>query len=1002
MFRRWLSLLFILICLGVTTTTCWSDSVSEGIALPDDQLVALTDQINLLKIRLTQSNNQLKNLEREEKTRFSNLSVEHINNPMLEKINLDIDIAQSNVDSSDIELSEAEQTIGRIQKHIQDLENQLNILNVFGLKISHNGATNILSIKNEILVQNNLLNLEKSRTDYLQKLKDAANQALILRQAEYRHVEMVLKSQTIMRLKDEQAQSEMNFQKEQTYWLQQLNELYAQLNKAENAKSPDSEEMSKLQGQIFVANENVNLTYLQTLVARYEDQMHQYKISIAHTTSVGLLNKISDQTQSLNKQLPRVSSLLKTRIEILEKRKVILKNKTSSINTTENITALQNLQNTYQETFEHVTTLTTDLTKFHQQLDRALQQELSARQGLPGLGAPAWLDLGEELLWIPPLAFQVVKSLLATSFQAFDSLGLLAMGFLFILEIVWIGVCSFLYDYLACAVREFADHESGHINLKWLGIKLLHRTWVKFAIVVNVFGILMYMGVPSQNYDFLIQLGLIWVFFKALIIAARLILIETVQDHEGQDVRLYQRLKWMFNIGSTITILTVFLHQLPIIYEVKDLFVRLFLLYLLVVSTFLIRVWTVVPNLLLPYIDSKHKDIQRIIRLLGFSIPLMLLCNSAIGLFGYVNLVMTIGWYEGIFLCMLTAYLIVRGLLIDGMEALSHFLIRHVTNGWLWTEAILKPLDRVFRILLFLTSWALLFLIYGWDQQSPVVERLNKLIHYHIVSVLNTVITPLNIMEVAVIISLLFWAARWSREFVYRMLLSRTKDLGLRNSLAILTQYATIVIGVFICLAVLGIDFKALAFVVSAFAFGVGLGMRDLFNNFASGFLLLLERPLRVGDTVTIDNIEGEVVHIGGRAVTIRTDDHVDLLVPNAEIFSKNFINWTVRDNIVRGVIHVHINVTDNPHAVQKLIYDVLHANKEILKEPAPEVFLKEMSDGSINFELRYFLNIRQVKSRQGLKSEILADIWDVFSAHGVKPCYPHREVMVRKEMELI
>ena len=88
--------------------------------------------------------------------------------------------------------------------------------------------------------------------------------------------------------------------------------------------------------------------------------------------------------------------------------------------------------------------------------------------------------------------------------------------------------------------------------------------------------------------------------------------------------------------------------------------------------------------------------------------------------------------------------------------------------------------------------------------------------------------------------------------------------MGLRNSIAIFSQYTTIIIGVFVCMRVLGIDFRALAVVAGAFAFGVGLGLRDLFNNFACGFLLLIERPVRVGDTVTINDYEGEVIHIGG------------------------------------------------------------------------------------------------------------------------------------------
>jgi potassium efflux system protein len=417
------------------------------------------------------------------------------------------------------------------------------------------------------------------------------------------------------------------------------------------------------------------------------------------------------------------------------------------------------------------------------------------------------------------------------------------------------------------------------------------------------------------------------------------------------------------------------------------------------VSIFLLRSWEVLPGLILPHIDEQRLYFKRIVRWLGLLIPLILLTNSAIGLFGFVNLVLTISWYESIFVMVLAGYMVVRGIVIEGMLYLSNLVIRHVVNGWLWTEALLKPLDKVIRITMFLTAWAVLFLCYGWNQQSPVVMQLENLLNHHIVEVFNTSITPLSVLEIFVIVSILFWAARWTHEFVYRMLASQTKDMGLRNSIAIFSKYTVILVGVFICLRVIGIDFRALAVVAGAFAFGVGLGLRDLFNNFACGFLLLIERPLRVGDTVTISEYEGEVMEIGSRAVTVRTWDHMDVLIPNAEIFSKSFTNWTGKDCIVRSIAMIKINRHDSPHEVQSIIYNVLANHKDVLKEPLPEVLMKEMSDSLIEFEVRYFINLRQVRSRLVLRSEVLLAIWDAFEQNGILPPYPLQEVFMRGAM---
>jgi potassium efflux system protein len=290
-----------------------------------------------------------------------------------------------------------------------------------------------------------------------------------------------------------------------------------------------------------------------------------------------------------------------------------------------------------------------------------------------------------------------------------------------------------------------------------------------------------------------------------------------------------------------------------------------------------------------------------------------------------------------------------------------------------------------------------LFLLYGWDKQSPIVERLTRLLHYQLAHVLNTTITPMSIIELFVVISVFYWTAKWTREFVYRLLLSRTKDMGIRNSIAILSQYSVILLGGFICLRVLGVDLSALAAIAAMFAFGIGLGLRDLANNFACGFLILLERPLCVGDIVNISGIEGEVTHIGSRAVTVRTWDYMELVVPNAEIFNKSFTNWTAKNNTVRSVVHIKVSRYDNPHEVKIIIQNVLAANKDVLKDPEPEVYLKDMSDTLLDVEIRYFVNIRHVKSRTSVVSAVLMTIWDEFAMHGIKPPYPQQEIVLRR-----
>lgn len=990
--KLWRSLLFVFLCLSLSGQLA-AQTISENDSLLIDHAQLVNEQVALLKNRLAQAKHQLTELQTRSNSR---IPFDQVSTQLLKQVGLDIAVAKSNLDSVDIELTEAQQTTARIDKHMQDIENQLNILNIFGLKIARSSSSpNVAALESELDYQRALYDVEDTRLDYLLQLQTVDTKIYELYKEKYRRIEQMLKSQTILRLKEEQEKSEVGFQRQQTYWLSQLNNLYAQLNRVETSKTSDKSQVAELESEIFFANENVNFTYLQMLMARYEDQIRQYKISIARSTSIDMLNKMSEQTQLLVKQLVRVETLLKTRVDILEKREAFLSHTpTETAKNHADLDVLNTLKSQYDDSLTKVATLNEQLGVLRNSLDLALHQELSARQSLPGFGNSAWLDLGQQLLWVPKLAYQMSKSLLTSVVQSIDEIGYEWGGLFVLFEILWLGGIYFLDRYFTKTVSSMDDHEAGHINPKWLIIKLFHHNLVEMALLMNAVIFFILCDLPAQSYMFIIDVGIVWLLFKMAITTARLVIVESVHDHTT-NVRLYHRYRFVLIVGGILTAMSVFVSQLPIVYEVKDLFDRLFLLYTLLISIFLLKSCRIIPVLLAPYIDERRTYVKRVINLLSLFIPLILLSSSIIGLIGYVNMVLTISWYESVFLWVTVGYLILRGLLIEMMAQASYILIRHVTNGWLWTEAFLKPLDKVLRITLFLAAWSVLFLCYGWDQQSPVVERLNKLMHYSLVNVLNTTITPLSVIEVAVIISLLFWAARWTREFVYRFLLSRTKDIGLRNSIAILSQYTMVVIGVLIILRVLGIDFRALTVVAGMFFFGVGLGLRDLFNNFACGFLLLIERPIRVGDIIVINGIEGDVVHIGSRAVTVRTFDHMDLLVPNAEIFSKSFINWTGKDNIVRTVVPIKINRYDNPHEIQKLIYDVLADHKAVLKDPEPEVLMKEMLE-EIEFEVRYYINIRQVKSRVSIRSEVLTKIWDIFEQHKIKPPYPHHEIVVK------
>ncbi|OGT62693.1 MAG: hypothetical protein A3E85_00385 [Gammaproteobacteria bacterium RIFCSPHIGHO2_12_FULL_45_12] len=995
--KTFMTLIALAGCLFCLSSPVLASGAVDNDELSMDRVTLVSKQIDLLKNRYQEANKGLLSLQQQHDLLLSHQVTEKASKRLLDKVSLDIAVAKSSLDSIDIEVTDSERTMTWLDKSIQEIENQMNVLSVFGSRVEHSGIASASELQADLKYQKSLLNLEKLRADYLKKLQKNGNSVLQIRLEDYSRLDALLKSHQMLHVRQAQVKDELAYQEQQNRWLEKLSSLNAALDKLDPAKSQTA--YAAVEREIYDANENANYAYVQALIARYKNQVQQMKISVFKSTSMSLLNQVSDQVVSLSKQMVKLDEVLQSRMAVLQKHiSDLSQRKSSSAERSDYLKKLSLMAGRYHQADKSLQDQIESLSAFRKQVDKNIQVELSAREGFPGFGYKTLLDIRREVLLVPSLSFKIFKSVVTSLMDSFKASSVYVWALYGVAEALLFA----LFVFLRGRLRRLSEKPSawhGKINSKWLVSQFLKRNFVDIYIIGNVLGTLLFFDVPVRKFLVLGYLCVVWLVFKAIITVSQLCLIETTHDTSGHDVRLYHRLKWIIMAGGIITACTVVVHQLPLIFELRILCDMLFLFFLVIVSALLLRSWEVVPNLIISHMDDRHPYFHKIVRLVGILIPILMLTNSLIGLFGYLNLVMTISWYEGVFMLVLIAYLVLRGLLTDGMIQLSNLVIQYTNNGWLWTEAFLKPIDKVLRIALFLMAWTTLFLFYGWDGQSPIVERLTRLLHYQVAHVLNSAVTPLNMIELLVAISIFYWTAKWTREFVYRLLVSRTQDLGIRNSMAILSQYTVVLLGVLFCLRVLGIDLHALVAVAGLFAFAIGLGLRDLANNFACGFLILLERPLRVGDMVSVNGVDGEVTHIGGRAVTISTWDHTELVVPNVEIFNKSFTNLTAKDNVLRSVVSIKAGRYEDPHFVQQIIMEVLLQHHAVLRDPAPDVFLKQIEDTLMEFELRYYVDIKLVKSRPRVISLVLLDIWDAFSKHGIKTPFPQHKVLLQDEM---
>lgn len=219
-------------------------------------------------------------------------------------------------------------------------------------------------------------------------------------------------------------------------------------------------------------------------------------------------------------------------------------------------------------------------------------------------------------------------------------------------------------------------------------------------------------------------------------------------------------------------------------------------------------------------------------------------------------------------------------------------------------------------------------------------------------------------------------------------------DAGARYAAGALTQYLLVVIGAIASFRQIGIGWQSVQWLVAAMTVGLGFGLQEIFANFVSGIILLFERPVRVGDTVTIGNVSGTVTRIRIRATTVQDWDNKELIVPNRDFVTGNLVNWTLSSPNLRVVIQVGIAYGSDTRLATKLLYEVASKHPLVLPDPAPVVVFSNFGASSLDFELRVFacglLNSRL------LRHDLHMAIDDAFREHKIEIAFPQQDVYVR------
>jgi small-conductance mechanosensitive channel len=282
-----------------------------------------------------------------------------------------------------------------------------------------------------------------------------------------------------------------------------------------------------------------------------------------------------------------------------------------------------------------------------------------------------------------------------------------------------------------------------------------------------------------------------------------------------------------------------------------------------------------------------------------------------------------------------------------------------------------------------------------WSERWEALrDTVREVWNYELASINDN---PITVRKIVIGVLLLIVGLAGSRvvaRWLGRRLLPR---LGLNEGAVAAIQsllfYALVLTVVMISLRLVNVPLTAFTILGGALAIGIGFGSQNIVNNFISGLILLVERPVRVGDLVEIDGLVGAIEHIGPRSTRVRSPENVDIIVPNSSFLEKNVVNWTLTDDRYRAHVSVGVVYGSPTREVIRLIRKAIDEHGRVLSKPEPIVLFDDFGDNALIFESHFWVRMRRIMDRRMIESDIRSRIDSLFREAGIVVAFPQRDV---------
>ena len=273
---------------------------------------------------------------------------------------------------------------------------------------------------------------------------------------------------------------------------------------------------------------------------------------------------------------------------------------------------------------------------------------------------------------------------------------------------------------------------------------------------------------------------------------------------------------------------------------------------------------------------------------------------------------------------------------------------------------------------------------------------LNNWISYPFFTISDHEVSIKSILLLVALFWSFLWLSKWTERFMHRTMMHKDIDHGIKGSVEKFSRYFVLMVGIFISLSTLGINLNSL----TALLVGIGFGLQNITQNFVSGIIILLERPIKRGDIVDVGQVSGRILDIRARSTLILTRDDVVIIVPNSSFISEQVINDSFSGNKLRMNVDVGVSYSSDVDQVTEILLKVANSHAKVLKSPPPTVIFKDFGDSSLNFSLRIWTD--DLWFSDLILSDLRYKIIREFQENGVIIPFPQRDLHLRSVSQSI